>query len=63
MKLSEFLTENFQFLVMKFSLYLNRRVFVINCLSTYTTIAIDCKRATKAKNELADLGLRCPLKA
>ena len=27
MKISEFLSENFQFLVVKFSIYLNRRVF------------------------------------
>ena len=29
-KISEFLSENFQFLVVKFSIYLNRRVFVMN---------------------------------
>ena len=29
MKISEFLSENFQFLVVKFSIYLNRRVFVM----------------------------------
>ena len=28
-KISEFLSENFQFLVMKFSIHLNRRVFVM----------------------------------
>ena len=28
-KMSEFLSENFQFLVVKFSIYLNRRVFVM----------------------------------
>ena len=28
-KISEFLPENFQFLVVKFSIYLNRRVFVM----------------------------------
>ena len=28
-KTSEFLSENFQFLVVKFSIYLNRRVFVM----------------------------------
>ena len=28
-KISEFLSENFQFLVAKFSIYLNRRVFVM----------------------------------
>ena len=29
-KKSEFLSENFQFLVVKFPIYLNRRVFVMN---------------------------------
>ena len=29
-KISEFLPENFQFLVVKFSVYLNRRVFVMS---------------------------------
>ena len=29
-KISELLSENFQFLVVKFSIYLNRRVFVMN---------------------------------
>ena len=28
--MSEFLSENFQFLVVKFSIYLNRRVFVMS---------------------------------
>ena len=28
-KISEFLSENFHFLVVKFSVYLNRRVFVM----------------------------------
>ena len=28
-KISEFLSENFQFLVVEFSIYLNRRVFVM----------------------------------
>ena len=31
-KILEFLSENFQFLVVKFSVYLNRRVFVMICL-------------------------------
>ena len=30
-KILEFLPENFQFLVVKFSVYLNRRVFVMRC--------------------------------
>ena len=29
-KISEFLSENFKFLVVKFSIYLNRRVFVMS---------------------------------
>ena len=29
MKISEFLSENFQFLEVKFSIYLNRRVFLM----------------------------------
>ena len=29
MKISELLSENFQFLVVKFSIYLNRHVFVM----------------------------------
>ena len=29
MKISEFLSENFQFLLGKFSIYLNRRVFLM----------------------------------
>ena len=33
-KISEFLPENFQFLVVKFSIYLNRRVFVISWIQT-----------------------------
>ena len=35
--ISEFLSENFQFFVVKFSIYLNKRVFVmISCVSDYT---------------------------
>ena len=33
-KILEFLSENFQFLVVKFSIYLNRRVFVMINLSS-----------------------------
>ena len=32
-KYQKFLSENFQFLVVKFSLYLNRRVFVMHKIS------------------------------
>ena len=31
-KISEFLSENFQFLEVKFSIYLNRRVYVMSLL-------------------------------
>ena len=34
-KYQNFLSENFQFLVMKFSIYLNRRVFVIASENIY----------------------------
>ena len=34
MKISEFLSENFQFLVVKFSIYLNRRVFFMHPIRT-----------------------------
>ena len=33
MKISEFLSENFQFLEVNFSIYLNRRVFVMSMYS------------------------------
>ena len=37
MKISEFLSENFQFLVIKFSIYLNKRGFVMDlCLCSAT---------------------------
>ena len=32
-----FLSENFQFLEVNFSIYLNRRIFVISCLIGFTT--------------------------
>ena len=36
-KISEFLSENFQFLVVKFSKYLNRRVFVMGLNETVSS--------------------------
>ena len=39
MKISDFLSENFQFLVVKFSIYLNRRVFVMKCQLLYSVNA------------------------
>ena len=38
--MSEFLSENFQFLVVKFSIYLNMRVFVMSCANISLLIAI-----------------------
>ena len=35
-KILEFLSENFQFLVVKFSVYVNRRVFVMNTVLSDT---------------------------
>ena len=40
-KMSEFLSENFHFLVVKFSVYLNRRVFVMDVL-VYHIYPITC---------------------
>ena len=37
-KKSDFLSENFQFLVVKFSIYLNRRVFVMKAGSATSPI-------------------------
>ena len=34
-KISEFLSENFQFLVLKFSIYLDRLVFVMNIQNSF----------------------------
>ena len=34
-KYRSFLSQNFQFLEVKFSLYLNRRVFVMTCTETF----------------------------
>ena len=39
MKISEILSENFQFLVVKFSIYLNRRVFVMFVIHIDQTVA------------------------
>ena len=44
MKISEFLSENFHFLEVKFSIYLNRRVFVVNAHTAtgYVTCLVHC---------------------
>ena len=34
-KISEFLSENFQFLVVKFSIYLNRHIFIMGPKNIY----------------------------
>ena len=41
MKVIEFLSENFQFLVMKFSVYLNRHVFVMHVEDLTVTSCLD----------------------
>ena len=38
MKISEFLSENFQFLMVNFSIYLNRRVSVKGGILTYFSL-------------------------
>ena len=45
-KISEFLSENFQFLEVKFSIYLYRRVFVMNWIND--------RRAEKSKKGTAE---------
>ena len=40
MKLSDFLSKYFQFLVVKFSIYLNRRVFVMDDLNTESPFTV-----------------------
>ena len=40
-KYQKFLPENFQFLVVKFSIYLNRRVFVMLCLYVKSLITFE----------------------
>ena len=44
MKISEFLSENSQFLVMTFSIYLNRRVFIMLCKIDWICSDKDIKR-------------------
>ena len=54
-KISEFLSENFQFLVVKISIYLNRRVFVmILCLRTvHGLITLPSLASTLAFNSIS----------
>ena len=42
-KISEFLSEDFQLLVVKFSIYMNRRVFVMNDKTNATYENIDAR--------------------
>ena len=52
-KISEFLSENFQVLVVKFSIYLNRRVFVMNgivSLQAYFIFGLPCFEQKYEKN-------------
>ena len=50
-KISEFLFENFQFLVVKFSIYLDRCVFVMLYMYTCICKLIDSKRNDLESNE------------
>ena len=47
MKISEFSSENFQFLVVKFSVYLNRRVFVMH--ATFTLSHFNMNKFTEPR--------------
>ena len=44
MKNIRIFSENFHFLVVKFSVYLNRRVFVMDCLFSVRSIALDARK-------------------
>ena len=50
MKISEFLSENFQFLFFKFSIHLNRRVFVV---TRNVSKGYECSRM-KSKRKIAN---------
>ena len=43
MKISEILSENFKFLEVKFSIYLNKRVFIMRRLGSLATQRVPCK--------------------
>ena len=49
MKKSEFLSENFQFLVVKFSMYLNRRVFIMK--NEVKNVVFPLKKKKKKKKK------------
>ena len=59
-KISDFLSENFQFLVVKFSIYLNRQVFVM-LRPVYLKRNIDkqCIPRLDAENAASDQGQHC----
>ena len=45
-KCLSFLSENFQFLEVKFSIYLNRHVFVMTVFALDPNSSVTCKRCT-----------------
>ena len=47
-KISEFLSVNFQFLEMKFSIYLNRRAFVMTVPKRYILISLRVSGVNKS---------------
>ena len=52
-KISEFLSENFQFLVAKFSMYLNRRVFVMSYQKPFVfSVSVFCYQICTLKLNL-----------
>ena len=63
-KISEVLSENFQFLVMKFSVYLNRHVFIMSFTRQHNPVGIasDCKcRGPELESKLS-ITKTCPFK-
>ena len=48
-----FLSENFQFLVVKFSIHLNRRVFVMN-MATYLVALLNNRSCTNSEENMSD---------
>ena len=61
-KISEFLSEKFQFLVVKFSVYLNRRVFVMpnvrtNMVRTEGVPILEKKKKKKTKKKTEKIGV------
>ena len=65
MKISEFLSENFQLLVVKFSIYLNRHVFVMHfprlpLIQQFSDITNSKNGLVKILGQVNCKELRCP---